>query len=68
MEQLLDFSKDVDTDLLDRIVTVFFSGQGSAAEVCLISIFDKNFKHCHWYIFLSIDYNTNILNSSFFSY
>lgn len=47
MEQLLDFSKDVDTDLLDRIVTVFFSGQGSAAEVCLISIFDKNFKHCH---------------------
>lgn len=34
MDQLLDFSKDIDVDLLDRIVSVFFSAQGSPAEVC----------------------------------
>lgn len=33
MDQLLDFSKDIDTDLLDRIVTVFYSGSASQADV-----------------------------------
>lgn len=35
MDQLLDFSKDIDTDLLDRIVSVFFSGSATSAEVCI---------------------------------
>ncbi len=34
MDQLLDFSKDIDIDLLDRIVSVFFSGTSGSAEVC----------------------------------
>lgn len=33
MEQLLDFSKDIDIDLLDQIVTVFYSGSSNAAAV-----------------------------------
>lgn len=32
MDQLLDFSKDIDTDLLDRIVSVFYSGSASSAD------------------------------------
>lgn len=36
MDQLLDFSKDIDTDLLDRIVSVFYSGTASSAEVSLL--------------------------------
>ncbi|CAN6641946.1 exportin-1 [Trichomonascus vanleenenianus] len=32
MEELLDFSKDLDINLLDRIVGVFYSGTGSPAE------------------------------------
>lgn len=32
MDQLLDFSKDIDIDLLDRIVSVFFSGTSGSAE------------------------------------
>lgn len=33
MEDLLDFSKDLDIDLLDRVVGAFYEGKGTQAEV-----------------------------------
>jgi hypothetical protein len=33
MEGILDFSRDLDLDLLDRVVDVFYGGKGNAQEV-----------------------------------
>jgi hypothetical protein len=33
MEAVLDFSKDIDLALLDRIVDVFYGGKGTPIEV-----------------------------------
>lgn len=38
MNQLLNFSEDVDTDLLDQIVSVFYSGSVSSTEVSVYRI------------------------------
>lgn len=43
MEALLDFSKELDLGLLDRIADVFYGGKGTPAEVCRVD--DHKFIH-----------------------